>query len=123
MRWVYRGPEGEQGKQGSSYFAADAGGSSKRARQGTPLQTGPGNGEPPDRRALASQQDALTALQEKLARLQQMAARNARDRAVSAQVARQIEQTRKELAAAQARSAHAQQAVHAKEKGKSWLKF
>ena len=114
----------------SSYFAAGGGGgpgSSKRARHAQPqpeqAKRKQSAAEPPDRRALALQQDALLALRDKLARLQAMAARNARDAAVSTQVARQIEATRTELAAAEARSAHAHKAVHAKEKGKAWLKF
>ncbi|DBA71413.1 TPA: hypothetical protein ACH3X2_011216 [Trebouxia sp. C0005] len=79
--------------------------------------------KPQDRKSLIAHQDYVDALKQKVVKLEAMAARNSNDKGITAQVARQLDKVRADIAAAEAVSSGHASALSDKEKQKKWMKF
>ncbi|DBB17994.1 hypothetical protein WJX82_004577 [Trebouxia sp. C0006] len=79
--------------------------------------------KPQDRKSLIAHQDYVDALKQKVVKLEAMAARNSNDKGITAQVARQLDKVRADIAAAEALSSGHASALTEKEKQKKWMKF
>ncbi|DBA87566.1 hypothetical protein WJX77_000422 [Trebouxia sp. C0004] len=79
--------------------------------------------KPQDRKSLIAHQDYVDTLKQKVVKLEAMAARNSNDKGITAQVARQLDKVRAEIAAAEAVSSGHASALSDKEKQKKWMKF
>lgn len=75
------------------------------------------------RKELATQQQRTAELRSRLGNLEAMAVRNAKDKTIAAQVAKQLATARKELAAAEGSNVASLAGIQAREKERKWAKF